>query len=287
MKALCWFLILVASASSVAIAQPVGKTVKLVGIVSLDVNCAIVEVTQTNYTSNHHAREHTEQFMLGKNQTESGVQVQSIDAAKGAIAAKVDGETRTFTFDSPKSAKMMEKSSTIQLRGVKLQRVIYLYGELKGRTVLQHPGLKDTGFTLTANPQSRPAAAKALEELFASHEIAAIPDGEKFVLLVPCAFTNKVSPRSKDIADNGPTVPALSVNLQGVPMSKVLEIYGEYNGHPVNNLQSSPFGLIHLVQENPLSKDQICYAMETMFAWNGVRVIPNNDKTSNWERIPQ
>jgi len=286
MKAFYWLLTLAASAS-VAIAQPAGKSVKLVGIVGLDINCAIVEVTQTNYTSNHRARERTEQFILGTNQTQSGVLVQSINVIKGTVSANVDGEARTLAFDSPKGAETTVKPSTIQLRGVKLQRVIFLCGELKNRTVLQHPGLKDTGFTLTANPQNKPDAAKALEKLFASHEIAAIPDGDKFMLLVPCAFTNKVSPHSKDIADEEPTVPALSVNFQNVPMQKVLEVYGEYIGYPVNNLQSSPFGLIHLVQENPLSKGQICYAMDTIFAWNGVDVILNNDHTSSWERIPE
>jgi hypothetical protein len=285
MKALYWLLILGAS-GSVAVAQPAGTTVKLVGIVSVDYSRAILEVVQTNYTRAHNPRAQTRQFQLAVNQTDSGVQVQSIDASKGTATINVAGEVRTLVLDSPNGAEP-NKPSTIQLRGVKLQQVIYLYGQMKGRTVLQHPGLKDTGFTLTANPKSKLEAAKALEGLFASHQIAVIPDGEKFVMLIPFALTNKVSPHSNKIADADPTVPPMSVNFNNVPMSKVLGVYGQFLGRPVTNCENAPWAGIDFVQENSLSKGQICYGLETLFAWNGIRVSANNDNTSSWERIPE
>jgi hypothetical protein len=284
MKTFCWLLILVASAS-LAIAQPAGKTVKLVGIVSVEYNRAILEVAQTNYTRKHEARVQTQQYLLAINQTQSGVEIQNIDVPKSTVTAKVDGEARTLAFDSPAAEK--DKSSTMRLHGVKLQQVIFLYGQMKGRTVLQHPKLKDTGFTLTANPRSKPEAAKALEDLFATHEIATIPDGEKFMMLVPFAFTNQVSPHARKIADVEPTVPPMSVNFQNVPMSKVLQIYGEFVGHPVSNSENAPGAGIDFVQENPLSKEQIRYGLETLFAWNGIQVSTNSNNTSSWERIPQ
>jgi hypothetical protein len=278
MKELYWLLALTLS-GSIAAAQPSGKTVKVVGIVGLDINSAILEVTQTN-----HARTHTDQFMLGTNETQSGVQVENIDVTKGIVTANVDGKARTLAFSGPDTAAT-DKPSAIRLSDVRLQCVINLYGELKGRTVLQHPGLRDTGFTLSANPQSRSEAAKALEELFARHQIAAIPDGEKFVMLVPIAITNRVSPHSDKFAGAGPMIQAASVNFQNVPLDKVLEVYGELTGHSVNNLQNSPYAPIYFVQENSLSKNQICYGLETLFAWNGIQLTTNQDNTVNWERI--
>jgi hypothetical protein len=277
MKALCWLLMLGASAITASAAP---KSVNLVGIVRYDKELAILEITWTNRHSNT-----SEQTILANGQSGWGIEIKSIDITNGSVDATIDGDPRTLRFDVH-SSKPIAAGPTIRLRDVKLQPLMVLYGEAKGRTVLAYPRLGDARFSLDSNANYQ-TAAETFEKLFADQNIATIPDGDKFVMLVPNAYTNQVSPHSDKIAAAGPIISEMSINFQNVPLAKVLEVYGEYVGHPVNNLQSSPNALIHFVQQNPLSKGQICYGLETIFAWNGVRVVTNNDSSSSWERISQ
>ena len=266
----------------IASAQPAGRIVKLVGILGYEVPLAILQVPKTNG-----GFERTDQFELRADQSEEGVEIQSIDVTNGIVLAMVDGKSRTFAFEAPGGFKMADKPATIRLLDAKLHPLIHFYGEAKGRTVLEHPELEGAGFTLTANPQNKSEAAKAFEQLFASRKIAAIPDGDKFILLVPYAFTNQVTPRSDELAKPGQMLGQLSINFQGVPLAKVLEVYGEYVGHPVNDVEHVPCcNGVFLVQQNPLSKEQICYAMQTIFTWHGIRLTTNKDNTISWQKVP-
>lgn len=254
---------------------------KLVGIVSYDTPVAILEVSKTN-----NRFQQGEQFTLRVEQSDNGVEIQSIDVTNGTVLAKVDGEPRTLAFDDSGGSKMADKPATIRLEDAKLHPLIYLYGDAKGRTVLEHPEVERTGFTFTANPHGKSEATKAFEGLFASQKIAAIPDGDKFVLLVPYAFTNRVMARSEQLDEPGPVMQPLSINLQGVPLHLVLHIYGEYVNHPIKNSQNALRDPIYLVQQNSLSKGQICYAMETLFSWHDIRMVTNKDNTFSCEKIP-
>lgn len=284
-----------------ASAQSTTRAVKLVGIlsydtveivsydriVSYDTPLAILEVSKTNNRFGGQG----EQFALRAQQSDNGVEIQSIDVTNGTVLAKVGGEPRTLAFDDSGGSKMADKPATIRLQDANLHPLIYFYGDAKGRTVLEHPQVERTGFTFTANPHSKSEAAKAFEELFATRQIAAIPDGDKFVMLVPYAYTNQVTPRSDEFAEPGPVVRPLSINFQGVPLPKALEVYDEYVGRWPRKDPMLPYSgdqsfFIYLVQQNSLSKGQICYAMQTIFTWRGIRAVTNKDNTFGWEKIP-
>lgn len=189
----------------------------------------------------------------------------------------MDGEPRTLTFREPRASKTTKEPQSIRLRDIELQPLILLYGHVKGRTVLAHPKLAEARFTLTANPSSKP------EALFANQQISAIPDGDRFVMLVPYSLTNQATPGSDEFAQSGPALSALSIDFQGVPLDKGLEVYGKCVGHRWQ--QNGPWNPVYLVQVNSLSKGQICYAMNTMFAWNGIRVVTNKDNTLGWDKL--
>lgn len=278
MRILCWFLALGICAIT-ASANTTPKSVNLVGIVGYDIERAVLEITWTNRHSNTSA-----QIMLANGQSDRGIEIKNIDITNGSVNAKIDGELQTLRFES-NSTKTGTAPPTIRLHNVKLQPLLLLYAEAKSRTILRYPKLEDTRFSLNGDANNPAAAAKLFEKLFADQNIATIPDGEKFVMLVPNAFTNQVSPGSDKIAGSAPMLPALSINFQNVPLAKVLEVYGEYVGHPVNNLQSTPFALIYFVQQNPLSKGQICYGLETVIDWNGVRLSTNQDNTLSIQKI--
>jgi general secretion pathway protein D len=74
-------------------------------------------------------------------------------------------------------------------------------------------------------------------------------------------------------------LPALSINFQGVPVDKVLQVYAEYVGRtllrsPSINAQT----LITLVQTTPLTKTEIIHALDAELAMNNIAMIPIGDK---------
>jgi hypothetical protein len=175
---------------------------------------------------------------------------------------------------------------TFDLHEVSLRQALTMYADLKGRNLLQHPNLPEREFSLTANLQSKAEAATAFEKMFEQNGIATIPDGEKFVMIVPVALTNSVTPRSNDvIAASTQLIPAYSINLRGLPLSSALQIYSDYVGRKIVNLKDASSAPINFEQQTPLSKGQICYALETLFAWNGFRIVAIDDKTSRLEHI--
>ena len=76
-----------------------------------------------------------------------------------------------------------------------------------------------------------------------------------------------------------PLLPALSINFQGVPVDKVLQVYAEYVGRtllrsPSVNAQT----LITLVNQTPLTKTEIIHAMDAELAMNNIAMIPIGEK---------
>jgi hypothetical protein len=116
--------------------------------------------------------------------------------------------------------------------------------------------------------------------MFREHKIAAIPDGEHFVMLVPFALTNSVTPKSPPIANSDTLLPEMSANLVNAPLEIVLRVYADFLHKQIVNLQDTPRGkaTITFVQTTPLTKQEVCYALETQFAWSNLRLIPDGDK---------
>ena len=174
----------------------------------------------------------------------------------------------------------------ILLVSVKLPVVIDAYAAVKQRTVLQHPLLPNAAFTISANPKTAAEAAAEFERSFAEHGIAAVPDGQHFVMLVPTALTNNVTPNSDKIATNGAAIPSASVIFRTVPLSLVLPVYADFaNRKIINQAEAPPTVVFTLIQQTALSREEICYAMETLFAWNNVRLHTNDDNTLKIERV--
>lgn len=268
-------------------AQDSGKTVQLIGTVAVDRGLAILEVQQAN----HNPKE----LILAEGQVEDGIEMLKIDSDKGVASVKINGESRALALEKPDSASGTNNASefprqSLRLQQVELQKIISLYSDFKGRTVLQHPELPQTRFSLVANPKTKREAAEAFEKLFATQNIATIPDGTHFVMLVPNSATNRVTPRSDEFANERPMLPSFSMNFQGVPLPLVVQVYSEYINRPLKERpdQQWPGGqssLVNLTQQNPLSKRQICYAMNTVLAWHGIDFITNQDGTLSWERL--
>jgi hypothetical protein len=168
---------------------------------------------------------------------------------------------------------------------IDLQQAISLYADFKKRTVLEHPQLGKAKVFVRVDPKNEAESATALEEMFKERGIATILDGDNFVMIVPSALTNTVSPRASSLAATNHPIPTMSVNFVSVPISMVLEVYADYVGHKIVNVSEAPQGpLITFTQTTPLSKAEICYAFETLLAWQNIRVVPEGNDLK-WEYI--
>jgi hypothetical protein len=174
----------------------------------------------------------------------------------------------------------LETNSPPSIHGqsVRLQTAIEFYAYYKGRTVLQHPQLKDLTFTLPLNSPSKEDAAAVFEKLFREQNIATIDDGGHFVMLVPFVFTNTVTPRSENMSTTNSMIPTHSVNFWQVPIKLVLTTYADYAGKKILNLDEAPArATITFNQTTSLSKEEVLYAFETEFEWNHIRLVPEGD----------
>ena len=89
--------------------------------------------------------------------------------------------------------------------------------------------------------------------------------------------TNETAAPGK--AEPEPLLPALSINFQGVPVDKVLQVYSEYVGKtllrsPAVNAQT----LITLIQQTPLTRTDLLHALDAVLALNNIAMIPIGDK---------
>ena len=143
--------------------------------------------------------------------------------------------------------------------------------------------------TMTEEATPKPAPAPAI----ASNEVAASVSEKPAALktetnAVPSPFAHPAQPSVPAVttahaavtnAEPEPLLPALSINFQGVPLDKVLQVYAEYVGRtllrsPSVNVQTP----ITLVQQTPLTRTEIIHAMDAELAMNNVAMIPIGDK---------
>jgi hypothetical protein len=184
------------------------------------------------------------------------------------------------------SNRMAQMLTSIHGQSVPLKTAIEIYGYCKDRTVLRHPQLEESTFVLPPNSASKEDTATALEKLFRERNIATIIDGEHFVMVVPFTFTNAVKPHANSLAKTNSLLPAQSINFINAPAFLVLSAYADFVGKKIVNIHEAPAKLtFSIAQTTPLSREEICYALETQIAWHDIQFVPEGNDLK-LERIP-
>ena len=281
MKYLIWLFLVIQSVTT-AIAQTDEKTVKLIGIVDgFGIKLAILKVQKTGSGS-------PSEFFLKEGQVQDGVEVLVIDSGKETVSVNVAGKTSSLALEEPDgthSTNTPASGPLIHLVSIDLQPAISMYADFKKRTVLQHPELGDPKLSVQAHPQSEAEVAVIFEKMFNERNIATIPDGGKFVMMVPFAFTNSVMPHADTLGMTNVMLPSLSVVFVGVPVLMALQTYGDFLGRKIVNVHDAPGQpTVTFVQTTPLSKAELCYAFETLMTWRNIRLVPDGSDLK-WERI--
>jgi hypothetical protein len=173
----------------------------------------------------------------------------------------------------------------INLPAARLNLVLDLYAEASGRTLLLHPLLPAMTITLRAKATNNAQCAKVLAAAFATNGIAVIADGGKFALVVPKSYVSSVHANSAEIkptpddAEAGNTIPAGSVVFINMEFAQVAVFYADWRGRKANFSDwRMPSPLISFKNQTALTKSELIYALDTLFEWNGVELVPDGDK---------
>ena len=273
----------------VASAQPEQPAIKLTGIINLpNFKRVLLEVSMPVGSWKQ-----SERLMLAEGQrdaTSTKVEVLKIDPEKMLVTVRQAGKEIPVTFDKDESANVSTKVSrlTVLLRNAELAQTLDIYGELKHRTILRPPNLAAQTVSFSTQAPTAAEASKALEAAILERGIAVIPDGDKFVMLVPAFMAKGVTSgaaearkeHAPDLAGKpNDIIPTGSIIFSPCDVNQVLPIYGELIGRKYKPDRAGSFGLIYFRNTVPLTKDELIYALNTLLAWNNVALVFNDDKT--------
>lgn len=223
------------------------------------------------------------------------VELNQVNASNGVAKLTVNGTNIDLKLAAP-AAK--QTSQGLRLDETKLDLVLKLYAELADRTVLRGT-LPKVFISLNVALTNRWEAAAAITNALKKKGIITVLDGEKFAIVVPESQVSRVVPRSAEIkvvAKPPPAneklppnvLPAGSIDFPEIPLSILLPLYSELvNAKDVewdDELRSSRT-VISLKSENPLSKEEAVYALDTVLALEGVKIIRAPDNKIKAEKI--
>jgi hypothetical protein len=164
--------------------------------------------------------------------------------------------------------------------------VLELYGQLCGKTLLYWPRLPTAGVSVGGPVASRKDAAKILQTALGDRQIASVTDGEKFLMVVPADQVSAVKPHASG-SEPAPSpktaaelVPPGMIVFHGVMIEQVYFIYAELIGAKLDRGGPPPTPIepfIFLYTQSALSRDEVVYALDTIFGWQGIKMVRGQD----------
>ena len=123
-----------------------------------------------------------------------------------------------------------------------------------------------------------------MEKALADHGIATIPDGKKFMLLVPESLRSTITPSVPDEAEQGTnseTIPPGLIDFQGVDAAQLADIYAKLMGGEIDRSAPFPPGNYHTIYfecTTPLTKAEAIYACKTLLMWEKLKLEPSGNR---------
>ena len=265
-----------------AAAQPASLPVlKLTGIVNLpNQRCAVVEQPASPRSWDRH-------LILSEGQRQENIAVSKIQVESGSVRLlrfATNAATVRFTaITNPPAFGLV-------LENCNLTSVLNLYAGFRNRTVLRSPAVADASLSLVAATTNVAAAAAAIEKALSAQGAATILDGDKFVMVVPQGEVSRVNPHSSQLeaVPAQDLIPAGALNFPAAVLMSVAPIYAELLGRKFDPNTPAPLnGIIVLKNQTPLSKAECLYALDTLFEWQGVKLVPQGDNLIKAVLIPK
>jgi hypothetical protein len=159
-----------------------------------------------------------------------------------------------------------------------------LYGELTGKTILRSAAIPKLPAAWPPDLlQDTNRAIAFIEGELATGGFEAVPDGEKFLRLLPAIWRNSTVAtdlaRIQPSAAGGEEVPKGSVIWMNADLaSQALPIYAELTHRTVLYSPMLPCCGLHFRNQSMLTKNELIYGLQVVLALNGIAVIHDGDK---------
>jgi hypothetical protein len=278
-----WALSLVLTAFGVESTESTSSR-RLVGIVSsADRPCVVLEVVGPRRVT-------PRLLILWEGQREEGIQVVRIAPDNGSVELASQGGDKT-TVQLTNTTNL--PAPGVVLEEVGLNEVLYLFAMCTNRTLLRWPYLRAPSFSLRAPAKDRVGAARILAQALAAKGLSVIPDGEKFLMIVPESAAATVKPHAPPakaspgggtqtqptLAGSGTAeqefIPPGMIDFRGADVAQVADVYSELLGRKLDRSERLPVsGTISFRTQTRLTKEEAVYALETLLIWSGVKLVP-------------
>ena len=205
------------------------------------------------------------------------IQLIGIDPANETIQLVENGKEVVHHLETPDLAsRVLSAGKTgCHFRDVRFQDALNLYSDFRNRTVLIHPGIQRLSVTVQAEGKSATDVAHALEKALRDQGLAMVPDGEKFVLLVPRSMEKWADPSSQRLDATSPI--AGSFATDGM-VNTIVDAYGRLLGRTQKG--ASPFAQASIyLYTQPLTQAEMRYAFDRLLEWSGLRVEVVDEKS--------
>jgi hypothetical protein len=215
-----------------------------------------------------------------------GVNVLKISPEQKTVEIKVDGVETPVTLKLAISSNSSQASpGTINLVDASLHSCLELYGEYSGKTLLYWPNIPPTNFSLSTSATNDSELTAIFQKALAEKQIQTVPDGDKFLVIVPQSKLSAVKPNAPkpkpiDATKAGSELlRAGSIWLHGASIEQIFDVYADlvganYDRSPPRFEAADPN--IFLYTRSPLSKEECVYAFDTLFRWRGFEMVRTN-----------
>lgn len=149
---------------------------------------------------------------------------------------------------------------------------------------------------MRASAKDRAGAARALEQALVAEKLSIIPDGKKFLMIVPnseAANVNPHAPPAKASADNGTKsrqatpvlggaevepLPDGAIDMRNADVSQVADICAMMLDRKLDDSERLPAAAtISITTQTPMTKEEGVYALETLLRWSGIKLVPEGE----------
>ena len=217
--------------------------------------------------------------ILAEGQREGGVELLQIHPETGSVKVNLvhnpDIKTLSFTNSTPNG---LDGATGIVLENAPLESLLSLFGEFSGRTLLCWQSLSNTLFIVGASNVNKQNVAAILQRALTLNHLKVIPDGDNFLMIVPESEAVHAKPSAPKVDSSDSLtelLPAGAINFPNTDITQVMEIYAELVGKKLDRSAHYPMvRRIHFKNQTPLAKEEAVYALDTLFAWNGVKMVP-------------
>jgi hypothetical protein len=225
-------------------------------------------------------------WMLAKGQRMDEFEVVQIRPESGTVDLNICGEKGPVVV-SNSATEIKGAALAIALDNVSLDAVLGILGECSQRTILRHPSVVGKTITVKAAAADRSAAAEVLQKALTNQGFAIIPDGNRFLMILPEQLVSTAKPGSSGIRSasaNGAQpelLPAGLIYFRNGDIRQVSVICADLKGRKLD--ESEPFpapinGTITIRTQTALTREECTYALDTMLGWAGVKLVPVGDR---------